>query len=97
MITATRGRTVYAHADWSGATSTGYGLLAPAPGWVAAVIQHIFRKDHTWYWSLHAADDAGQPVHTVSLVDANGAGGDAVLRRELLALFKITGTPHWAR
>jgi hypothetical protein len=94
MITATRGPIVYAHAGWSGKTSTGYGLLAPAPGWVAAVIEHIFRKSHLWYWSLNRNDGGGNPVNTVSLLDANGAGGDEALRRALLGLFKDNRDAH---
>src|SRR5439155_24816685 len=42
MITATRGPMVYSHSAWSGAAAYGDGLVAPSPGWVAAVIQHIF-------------------------------------------------------
>lgn len=88
MITATRGPIVYAHSAWSGTPPYPYGLVAPSPGWVAAVIHHIFRKQHNWYWTLQEADPGGKPVNTVTLLDANGAGGDRTLRSALLALFK---------
>ncbi len=88
MITATRGPMVYAHSAWSGAAPYRYGLVAPTPGWVAAVIQHIFRKHHNWYWTMRGTDPSGRDLHAVTMIDANGAGGDQHLRRALLDLLK---------
>lgn len=88
MITATRGPMVYAHSAWSGAAAYGYGLVAPSPGWVAAVIQHIFRKRHNWYWTMQGSDPSGRQLHAVTMIDANGAGGDQRLRSALLDLLK---------
>jgi Haloacid dehalogenase-like hydrolase len=88
MVTATRGPMVYAHSAWSGTPPYPYGLVAPAPGWVAAVTQHIFRKRHNWYWTLHGNDPSGRGLHAVTMIDADGAGGDQRLRNALLNLLK---------
>jgi Haloacid dehalogenase-like hydrolase len=88
MITASRGPMVYAHSAWSGAAAYGYGLVALSPGWVAAVIQHIFRKRHNWYWTMQGIDPSGRQLHAVTMIDADGAGGDQRLRKVLLDLLK---------
>lgn len=92
MVTALQGSVVYAHAGWSN-NSGEYGLNAPAPGWVPAVIEHIFRKRHLWYWSLDAFDGLGRPVWVRTLLDSRGAG-DIVLQRALINAFKSDASPQ---
>jgi soluble P-type ATPase len=86
MITATRGPLVYCHAEWA-APRGQYGIPAPAPGWVPAVVEHIFRKQHRWYWTLDTTDTAGRRVRKMALIDGNGAGDD-VLKSNLIDLLK---------
>jgi len=73
MVTAVQASVIYAHAKWA-APAGQYGLVAPAPGWVPVVVEHIFRKSQLWYWSLDATDDLFRPVWVRTLIDANGAG-----------------------
>src|SRR5207253_1131479 len=86
MITASQGHVVYAHAGWA-APKGEYGLLAPMPRWVAAVIEHIFRKEHLWWWSLDYADTNGNQVRKMALIDGRGAGDDN-LKAGLISVFK---------
>lgn len=70
MITASHGRVVYLHAAWSGKQSK-YGLPAPSPAWVAAVVEHIFRKRHPWGWSYSYQNPGGTPIRQMALADVN--------------------------
>ncbi len=86
MITASHAKVVYFHAEW--VTPHGmYGFPAPAPGWIAAIVEHIFRKQHLWYWTLDASDTAGRRVRQMAMIDGNGAGDD-VLKSGLIDVFK---------
>jgi hypothetical protein len=86
MLTAMHRSVVYAHASWSKPRGE-YGLTAPAAGWVPAVVAHIFRKRHPWFWQLDATDAAGRRVWARTVLDSRGAG-DPALERALVALLK---------
>ena len=87
MITAVQGRVVYAQAEWTGKTSS-YGLKAPAPGWVAAVVEHIFRKQRPWYWELSEPDRNGHRVHAMAVAHAGGDDENNKPRAAMIALLK---------
>lgn len=92
MITASHGRVVYLHAAWSGKQSE-YGLPAPNPAWVAAVVEHIFRKQHPWGWSYSYQNPGGTPIRQMALADVN------VLKRagiqgNLVEMLKDRGEPQ---
>lgn len=91
MITASHSRVVYAHALWANSNHA-YGLPAPAPGWVAAVVLHIFRKQHPWAWQYTYQNDQGARLRLMALVDGNGAG-DHGLKQDLITLLKDYGHP----
>lgn len=86
MITASWRGVLYAHAAWS-VPRGDYGLTAPAPGWVPAVVQHIFRKARPWFWTLQRQDARGRPVHAMALLDTYGAG-DSAIQDALVRLLK---------
>jgi hypothetical protein len=86
MRTAANSHMVYVHAVWA-ASHGRYGIPAPTPDWVAAVVEHIFRKQHHWYWSLDTQDRDGHRVRTMALIDGNGAG-DSNLKNDLIAVLK---------
>lgn len=86
MRTAANSRLFYIHAEWS--TPRGiYGIPAPKPQWVAAVVQHIFRKKHRWWWMLDCEDDRNLPVRKRALINGDGAGDDE-LKQELISAIK---------
>ncbi len=91
MWTASHARVVYVHAGWSAPPSQ-YGLQAAAPGWVPAVVEHIFRKRHRWFWTVDTKDRNGNRVRKMALIDGDGAGR-AGLKIDLLSTFKHSGTP----
>lgn len=95
MVTAVQGSVVYAHAAWSKPAGK-YGLIAPAPGWVPAIVEHIFRKPQPWYWELDATDITGRPIWVRTLINAKGAG-DLALQRGLLSLLKSDQKPSVGR
>jgi soluble P-type ATPase len=92
MITASHSKVVYMHAEWAKPRGP-YGIPAPAPGWVPAVVAHIFRKQHRWYWTLDQRDTQGRRVRKMALIDGNGAGDDR-LKAELIATLKSEGDPR---
>jgi Haloacid dehalogenase-like hydrolase len=92
MITATSGPMVFAQAAWTGQTSD-YGLVAPTPGWVPAVVEHCFRKQHRWYWALTTTDARGRTVRASALLDTKGAGNPALQHQLLQVLKDDTDSP----
>jgi hypothetical protein len=88
MVTALRGPVLYAHADWAPEPWPGYGLRAPAPGWVGAVVEHILRKKESWFWTLSTRDPLGRPVRVTSLCSVAGRDYYAEPQRSLWALLK---------
>jgi len=91
MITASHSKVVYIHAAWTGTTSA-YGFQAPAPGWVAAVVAHIFRKQHPWGWTLSQPADGGRTIRQLALVDVNVVKQEAI-QNDLLAMLKDRREP----
>jgi hypothetical protein len=89
MITASHSKVVYFHAAWS-VPEHRYGLAAPAPGYIAAVVQHIFRKQHPWAWRVERLSQSGTRLRQMALIDGNGAG-DAQLKDDLVATLKSQG------
>jgi phosphoglycolate phosphatase-like HAD superfamily hydrolase len=61
MRTAANSQLVYFHAGWVGPREK-YGMLATSPQWIAAVVEHIFRKKHPWWWSIDSTDPSGKRV-----------------------------------
>jgi hypothetical protein len=92
MITASHSNVVYIHAAWTG-TPSPYGFQAPTPGWVAAVVTHIFRKRHPWGWTLNHPATGGRTIRQLALVDVN-AVKQAAIQNDLLAMFKERREPQ---
>lgn len=92
MITASHSKVVYFHAQWSKAQHQ-YGLAAPAPGYIAAIVAHIFRKQHPWAWQYSYNTIRGTRLRQMALIDGNGAGDDQ-LKADLIAVLKSTGDPR---
>ncbi len=92
MITASHAKVVYVHAGWA-APPGQYGMPAPQPAWVAAVVQHIFRKRRRWFWTVDTKDRNGNRIRQKALIDGNGAGRPA-LKANLLSAFKGSGDPR---
>jgi hypothetical protein len=70
MITASHSKVVYIHASWS-VPNNKYGFSAPQPGWVAAVVEHIFRKTHPWGWSFEYLSPSGHHTYQFALANVN--------------------------
>jgi len=92
MITASHSKVVYIHAAWTGTTSA-YGFQAPAPGWVAAVVTHIFRKQHSWGWALSQPASGGRTLRQFALVDVNVVK-QAAIQNDLVAMLKDRREPQ---
>ena len=90
MITASHSKVIYFHARWSKAQHQ-YGL--PAPGYMAAIIAHIFRKQHPWAWRYDYTTARGTHLRQMALIDGNGAGDDQ-LKADLIAVLKNSGDPR---
>lgn len=91
MITASHSKVVYIHAAWTG-TPSEYGLKAPTPPWIAAVVAHIFRKRHAWGWTLTRPDSRGRTIRQLALVDVNTVQ-QAKIKNDLVEMFKERDEP----
>lgn len=92
MITASHAKVVYFHAAWAKPEAK-YGLLAQSPGWVAAVVEHIFRKQHTWGWTFTYHNLGGSPVRQMAIADVNVLK-QAGIQYDLVEMLKDRADPH---
>lgn len=87
VITATRGPVIYMHAEWT-KNPWEYGIRAPNPEWVGTVIEHIFQKEHNWWWELDSTDANGNRVRARALTNAGLKEANRKLYNQLLDVFK---------
>jgi hypothetical protein len=86
MITASHGRVIFFHALWARPREN-YGLAAPHPGYIAAIVEHIFLKQNNWWWQFRRDDRLGRPVNQLALINGDGAG-DPQVKQDLISAFK---------
>jgi hypothetical protein len=89
MVTAASRNMVYFHASWAARYGIygQYGIPAPSPGWLAAVVEHIFTKKTPWWWQLDAIDDYGYPVKARTMIAAGRPLGEDIYDK-LIEAFK---------